>query len=165
MLPYIFLVKMRNMTNYENVFHMLLCYFLLTNLACSLNFYFKTLCRHQSNNICHYKLIHKLFVDQSSRLVRKNIRCGTYVFIITRISCFYKRNMWKHMMEKKEQQLYLHRTVAPSRCAATTTISLFPCFLIEHKRNPYSMVFVDIIITMHSDASIMASKHSTLFFI
>ena len=40
---------------------MLLCYFSLTNLAYSLIFYSNTLHRHQSNNICHYKPIHKLF--------------------------------------------------------------------------------------------------------
>ena len=35
-----------------------------------------------------------------------------------------------------------------------------PTFPIEHKLNPYSVFFVDIFITMHSDAPIMATKCS-----
>ena len=47
--------------------------------------------------------------------------------------------------------------------SATATISLFLRFPIEHKWNPYSMIFVDIIMT-HSVAPIMAPKRCTLHF-
>ena len=36
-----------------------------------------------------------------------------------------------------------------------------PAFPTEHKLNPCGVFFVDIIIIMHSDAPIMATKHCT----